>query len=75
MLQHLQYEVEIILSPTISPVYMAAQNLIIPVANMTTTYLYNADYTSIYNIVSNNAYNTITSYGYNIIRFISQYFE
>ena len=75
MLQNLQYEVEMILSPTIAPVYMAAQNLIIPVANMTTTYLYNADYTSIYNIVYNNAYNTITSYGYNIIRFISQYFE
>ena len=67
MLQNLHYEVEIILSPTIAPVYMAAQNLIIPVANMTTTYLYNADYTSIYN--------TITNYGYNIIRFISQYFD
>ena len=67
MLQNLHYEVEIILSPTIAPVYMAAQNVIIPVANMTTTYLYNADYTSIYN--------TITNYGYNIIRFISQYFD
>lgn len=71
MLQNLHYEVEIILSPTISPVYMAAQNIIIPVANMTTTYLYNADY----NTVCNNAYNTITNYGYNIIRFIGQYFE
>jgi hypothetical protein len=67
MLQNLHYEVEIILSPTIAPVYMAAQNLIIPVANMTTTYLYNADY--------NTVYNTITNYGYNIIRFIGQYFE
>ena len=67
MLQNLHYEVEIILSPTIAPVYMAAQNIIIPVANMTTTYLYNADY--------NTAYNTITNYGYNIIRFISQYFD
>ena len=67
MLQNLHYEVGIILSPTISPVYMAAQNLIIPVANMTTTYLYNADY--------NTVYNTITNYGYNIIRFIGQYFE
>ena len=67
MLQNLHYEVEIILSPSIAPVYMAAQNVIIPVANMTTTYLYNADYTSIYN--------TITNYGYNIIRFISQYFD
>ena len=67
MLQNLHYEVEIILSPSIAPVYMAAQNVIIPVANMTTTYLYKADYTSIYN--------TITNYGYNIIRFISQYFD
>jgi hypothetical protein len=75
MLQNLHYEVEIILSPTIAPVYMAAQNVIIPVANMTTIYLYNTDYTSIYNTVYNNAYNTITNYGYNIIRFISQYLE
>jgi hypothetical protein len=67
MLQNLHYEVEIILSPTISPVYMAAQNVIIPIANMTTTYLYNADY--------NTISNTITNYGYNFIRFISQYFE
>ena len=67
MLQNLHYEVEIILSPTIAPVYMAAQNIIIPVANMTTTYLYNADYT--------NIYNTMTNYGYHIIRFIGQYID
>ena len=63
MLQNLHYEVEILLSPTIAPVYMAAQNVILPLTNMTTTYLCNADY------------NTITNYGYNFIRFISQYFD
>jgi hypothetical protein len=59
MYQNLQYEVEIILSPSISPVYVAAQNLLMPVTNMTTTQLYD----------------TASYYGYHLIKFISQYFE
>lgn len=59
MFQNLQYKVEIILNPSVAPVYMATQNILIPLANITTTQLY---YTTSY-------------YGYHLIKFISQYFE
>jgi hypothetical protein len=63
MFQNLQYKVEIILNPSVAPVYMATQNILIPIANITTTQLYNI------------AYDTVTNYGYIFIRFIGQYFE
>jgi hypothetical protein len=63
MFQNLQYKVEIILNPSVAPVYMETQNILIPMANITTTQLYNA------------AYDTITNYGYIFIRFIGRYFE
>lgn len=59
MFHNLQHEVEIILNPSVAPVYMATQNILIPVSNITTTQLYD----------------TITYYGYLFIRFIGQYFE
>ncbi len=63
MFQNLQYKVEIILNPSVAPVYMATQNILIPLANITTMHLYD------------NLYDNASYYGYHLIKFISQYFE